>query len=390
MAARSMLLAPSFPPTVGGIETLLYQTSRRLRRPPVVVAPLPACVPDLDVRPVATRPKGPAGRVAYRVSWAVHPSLHYLATFWRPAFAVARETLPDVIQCGHVSLAPLAWLLASRLGRPFVVYAYGQEVLREARSAGVRAVDDLLRGRALRHAAAGLAASRFTAGLLETWGVLPERIHLVPFGAEPRTWAGPPRGSTLLSVCRLVPRKGVDTVLRALPLVQRLVPDVQYRVVGAGPDEARLHALAARLGLAGRVAFLGRLDDAALAQELQRCALFVLPARREGGELEGLGLVYLEAAAWGRPAVAGRSGGEVDAVVDGLTGRVVDGTSVEAVADAIVGLLSRPPVLERLGEAARARVERTHNWDRAAAVVDGVLERVTRTRTATRIASRVP
>jgi phosphatidylinositol alpha-1,6-mannosyltransferase len=121
------------------------------------------------------------------------------------------------------------------------------------------------------------------------------------------------------------------------------------------------------------VEFLGRLDDPDLNEEYQRCALFVLPARRTDGELEGYGLVYFEAAAWGRPVVAGRSGGEVDVVVDGGTGLLVDGTSVDEVRSAIGSLLRDPTRLCALGANGRARVESTHNWSHAAAVVDTVL-----------------
>jgi phosphatidyl-myo-inositol dimannoside synthase len=192
----------------------------------------------------------------------------------------------------------------------------------------------------------------------------------VPYGAEPRALTSEPTGSTLLSVGRLVPRKGIDTTLRAL----RCLPSaVAYRVVGSGPDLERLRHLAQTLDVAERVTFLGRVDAAQLAQEYQRCAMFVQPARRTGGELEGYGLVYFEAAAWGRAVIAGRSGGEIDAVVDGVTGVLVDGTSVEAVASAIDALLRQPERLQAMGTAGRQRVERTHNWAEAARVVDATL-----------------
>ena len=127
-------------------------------------------------------------------------------------------------------------------------------------------------------------------------------------------------------------------------------------------------------GVVDSVHFLGRLDDRALADEYRRCAIFVLPARRTSlGDVEGYGLVYFEAAAWGRPVIAGRSGGEVDAVVDGQTGVLVDGESVDQVARAVTSLLTDPRRLELLGEQGRQRVEASHNWARAARVVDATL-----------------
>ena len=276
-----------------------------------------------------------------------------------------------MIQAGHIYLAPLAWLLARRLGLPFVVYAYGQEVWRAGRAMGVRSLDALLRGKALRAANTVLVPGGFTAGLLADWRVPRERIVAVPYGAEPRPASAAPSGKTLLTVARLIPRKGIDTVIRAMP---GLPADVEYRVVGSGPDEARPARLARPRSVDDRVHFLGRLDERALADEYRRCTVFVLPARRTlDGDLEGYGLVYFEAAAWGRPVIAGRSGGEVDAVVDGQTGVLVNGESAEQLSETIASLLADPERLQALGAAGRERVETTHNWSRAAAVVDQTL-----------------
>ena len=365
---RSLLLTASFPPALGGVETLLYQTNRRLRDPPLVIAPAPAHAPDLTIYCVRT---SLAARLAYRPLWALHPSLHYLQAFWRPAMRAAAEWNPRVIQAGHVYLAPVARLVANRLRRPYVVYAYGQEVWRTGRRMGQAWVDQRLRGGSLRSADRVLVPGAFTESLLSDWQVVSERIVRVPFGAEPQPRTDPPLGHRLLTVARLAPRKGIDILIRAL---RGLPVDVEYHIVGRGPDEARLRRLATVEGVADRVKFLGRLNDQALAEEYRRCTLFVLPARRTlDGELEGYGLVYFEAAAWGRPVIAGRSGGEVDAVVDGRTGLLVDGTSVDDVASAINSLLRDPARLAELGCAGRQRVEASHNWAHAAAVVDATL-----------------
>lgn len=361
---RSLLLTTSFAPAVGGIETLLYQTYSRLAEPPLVVAPVGSAAPDMNVQTVGTPL---AARLAYRPMWRVHPSLHYTATYLGPALRAARRWQPRVIHVGHIYLAPLGWLLARRLGVPWLIATYGQEVWRGGTRMGLSATDRLLRGGALRAADRVLVPGTFTRGLLSDWAVSDKRIVCVPYGAMPRPPAAAPDANTLLSVARLVPRKGIDMVIRA---IARL-PDVRYRIVGTGPDETRLRYLAEREGVADRVHFLGRVDDEQLAQEYQRCALFVLPARRTAdGQLEGYGLVHFEAAAWSRPVLAGCSGGEVDAVVDGETGLLVEGESLDQVADGIRSLLADPDRLRHMGEAGRRRVETTHNWERAAQVVD--------------------
>ncbi|HET6315790.1 MAG TPA: glycosyltransferase family 4 protein, partial [Chloroflexota bacterium] len=312
---RTLLLATSFSPAVGGMETLLYQTVRRLEEPPLVLTPRATAAPrDVEVRGVPTTL---FERAAYRPLWRLHPSLYYFAAWLPTAVRAARHWRPQAVQVGHVYLAPLGQLLARRLRVPLLVYVYGQEVWRGGAPMGLPRLDAHLRGRALRNADAVLSPGSFTSGLLDEWGVSRERVVCVPYGAEPRPPSAPPSGTTVLSVARLVPRKGVDTIIRALPRL----PGVQYRVVGSGHEQARLRRLAMAKGVDRRVTFAGRVDDARLAEEYQRCALFALPARRTAdGELEGYGLVYFEAAAWGRPVVAGRSGGEVDAVVDGETG----------------------------------------------------------------------
>jgi hypothetical protein len=105
------MLATSFPPAVGGMETLLYQTSRHMVEPPLVVAAEPAAVPDLPVRAV---PMALPHRALYRPLWALHPSLHYLLRFWLPTLRAITAWRPKALQAGHVYLAPLAQLLARR------------------------------------------------------------------------------------------------------------------------------------------------------------------------------------------------------------------------------------------------------------------------------------
>ena len=215
---RSLLLAASFPPAVGGVETLLYQTNRLLTDPPLVLAPAPSGRADVTVRSVrldlaARAAYRPSGRCTRRCTTCrPSPGLQRAAAGWRP----------QVIQAGHIYLAPLAWLLARRLGLPFVVYAYGQEVWRAGRAMGVRSLDALLRGKALRAASTVLVPGGFTAGLLADWRVPnARRIVAVPYGAEPRPASAAPSGKTLLTVARLIPRKGIDTVIRAMPGLPR-------------------------------------------------------------------------------------------------------------------------------------------------------------------------
>lgn len=167
----------------------------------------------------------------------------------------------------------------------------------------------------------------------------------------------------ILSVARLVPRKGQDRLIRALPLIRRAVPEATLLVVGRGPDERRLRRLA-DAHPEGSVVFAGGLSHSETPSYYAAADIFAMPCRtrRAGLEAEGLGIVYLEAAASGLPVVVGNSGGAPDAVLDGRTGTVVDGRNTQDVADAVVRLLASPDGAA-MGEAGRRWAEREWTWD---------------------------
>lgn len=169
--------------------------------------------------------------------------------------------------------------------------------------------------------------------------------------------------TVILCVARLVPRKGQDTLIRAMPLIRRMVPDAALLIVGRGPDERRLRRLADRHA-PGAVVFAGGLDHAETPAHYAAADVFAMPCRtrRAGLEAEGLGIVFLEASATGLPVLAGDSGGAPDAVLDGRTGRVVDGREVARVADALAELLVSPS-RAATGAAGRRWVEEEWSWE---------------------------
>ncbi|MFE7564012.1 glycosyltransferase family 4 protein [Kitasatospora sp. NPDC057500] len=186
---------------------------------------------------------------------------------------------------------------------------------------------------------------------------------------RPRPREADPRAPVILCVARLVPRKGQDTLIRALPLIRRTVPGATLVLVGRGPDERRLRDLARRLTAPGTVVFAGGRDHADTPDAYATADVFAMPCRtrRAGLEAEGLGIVLLEAAAAGLPVVAGRSGGAPDAVLDGVNGTVVDGRDPSAVAGAITRVLTAPaPDRARMATAGRDWVRTEWSWDTTA------------------------
>jgi len=179
----------------------------------------------------------------------------------------------------------------------------------------------------------------------------------------------------VVCVSRLVPRKGQDMLVRVLPALRRRVPGTALLLVGGGAYRRDLERLAREVDVAEHVTFTGSVPWEELPAHYAAGDVFAMPCRsRLGGlEVEGLGIVYLEASAAGLPVVAGRSGGAPDAVLDGRTGCVVDGTDVDAVTAAVGNLLADPDRAASMGAAGRAWVELRWRWDVLAAQLRGLL-----------------
>ncbi|MBT2469761.1 glycosyltransferase family 4 protein [Streptomyces sp. ISL-66] len=196
-------------------------------------------------------------------------------------------------------------------------------------------------------------------------GVDEQTFHPGSGGAAVRARLGLSDRPVVVCVSRLVPRKGQDTLIEAMPRILAAVPDAVLLVVGGGPYEGELRKLAASTGVAGSVVFTGAVPWSELPAHYGAGDVFAMPCRtRRGGlDVEGLGIVYLEASATGLPVVAGDSGGAPDAVLDGETGWVVPGGSPDDAADRVVALLRDPDLRERMGGRGRAWVEEKWRWD---------------------------
>ena len=170
---------------------------------------------------------------------------------------------------------------------------------------------------------------------------------------------------TLISVGRLVHRKGQDRLVEALPIIKRAIPDVELVFVGEGPHRRELDRLVKRHNLENSVRFIGRVNYKDLPKYFSLGNVFAMPSRNRlfGLEVEGLGIVYLEASACGLPVIAGDSGGAPDAVIEGETGYVVDGNDIESIAARAIELLGDPNLRARLGQRGRNWVEAEWNWD---------------------------
>jgi phosphatidyl-myo-inositol dimannoside synthase len=355
---RVLVVSNDFPPRVGGVQQYVWNLVRNL--PPervAVVAPNWPGWRDHD----AAQPF-PVHRWPSRFLW---PS----GELFGKVLSAAGQYGSEVILFGHgFPVALLGPALADR-GIPYVVLTHGAEVwLARApgASVGIR--------RAFARASGITAVSRYTAAALRRLvpaevaltllhpGVDEERFSPGIDGASMRA-RHDLDGTIVLCASRLVPRKGQDVLIAGMGMVRDLVPDAALVIVGDGPYRPRLEELA-RAAPAGSVIFAGQVADGDLPSYFAACDVFAMPCRsRWGGlEVEGFGIVFLEAAASGKPAVAGRSGGAAEAVVDEETGLLVEGREPKAVALAVRSLLRAPHVAAGMGKAGRQRIEGGFTW----------------------------
>lgn len=372
---RTLIVTNDFPPRQGGIETFVGALADRF--PPEEVVVLTSSHPDAAAYDAA---------LAYPVVRAPARTLLPTPEATARAVAVTRAYHCDSVWFG--AAAPLG-LMARRLReeagvRSVVATTHGHEVW-WARTPGARGLLRRIGKGADTVTTLGEATARpITAALPADTEV----VRLVPgvdadlfrpgeHGGAVRERHALAHRPVILCASRLIPRKGQDTLIRAMPWVRRVVPDAMLLLVGDGPHEADLRRLAAREGMTEAVVFAGGHPHSALPAYFAAADVFAMPCRtrKRGLEVEGLGIVYLEAAASGLPVVAGDSGGAPDTVRDGETGYVVDGGSVAAVADRVVRLLRDRELATEMGRRGRAWVREEWNWDRSYEVLRELLGR---------------
>jgi phosphatidylinositol alpha-1,6-mannosyltransferase len=358
-----LMITELYLPTKGGTAVMFEDDCRRLggRGVHIVTAAVPGD-DDFD----CDHPNTIHRLNLQRYNWLRPESLALYARLFGRSLRLAFTNRFEAVLAGRALPEGLvAWAVGRLRGSKVVLYAHGEELTGWGSGRKFQAMCF-----ALRHADRVLANSDFTRDtLVSLIGVSPERIvmayptvdgaRFVP-GLEFATLrAGiglTDEQKLILSVGRLQRRKGFDHVVRSLPgLVSRGI-DVHYAIVGIGEDWSYLETLAQELGVQGRLHLLGHVAPADLPRWYNACDLFAMPNRDIDGDTEGFGIVYLEANACAKPAIAGLTGGTGSAVQDGLNGLRVDGDDVTAVEAGIARLLTEPGLAQRLGEAGRRRI----------------------------------
>lgn len=339
---RALLVTNDWMPDIGGIQTYLQGLVERTSHEVTVLAPAD---PLADPDPSVVR----------------HPDLRFLG----PTRAVRDWITTEADRSG----ADLVWfgaphppaLVGPGLDRPYVVHVHGAEVGVADSFPGLRA-----RLRAtLRGAAAVLSVSRWTAGEVERRTGRPATVVGVGVDTERFAPGDPPDRMVVLSVGRLVPRKGQARVIEAVARLGEGGLHAEVVVVGAGRDKQRLRELAIRRGVTAT--FPGAVPDAELVDWYRSATVFAMPVvdRWAGREFEGLGIVYLEAAASGLPVIVGPSGGAPETIVPGETGFIAG--DARTLARQLAWIAAHPDEARAMGAAGRAFVSERYGWQ---AVID--------------------
>jgi phosphatidylinositol alpha-1,6-mannosyltransferase len=367
---RRLLITLGFPPAVGGMQQYLYQRCRAVDGKQItVLAPKTAGWREFDAQqpfPIH-RWSGFLGQtpVIKRFLQLTLPFFHALALYHQQAFAW--------IECGQaLPFGLVALYFKKALGVPYLVWTYGNDILKPQRYPFLKRLLHFI----LSNADALVAVSQSTKRKIVQLGLDPEKITVIHPPVDTQRFHPQNDSSAvvaryhlqgkrvILTIARLVERKGIDTVIKAMPKVLEVIPEAVYLVVGTGSYQRKLEVLAKDLGLEGRVIFVGQVPDEELPCYYCACDVFVLVSRtlEATGEMEGFGIVYLEAGACGKPVIGGNGGGASEAVQDGVTGLLVNPSDVDEIANAIVRALKDKELARRLGENGRQKAKQQPDW----------------------------
>lgn len=352
------LISAEFPPICGGVGVFALNLATGLKESGVQVSVVTST--PRSVRNGAQRAAAEALDITYGRT-ALNRRYVKLLPLLLSSLRVCLQRRPDrLIAMVWTHDGLVAHWLNMCVGLPYAVVVHGSELVQN-KQPGLRRS---LMLRVLRSASWVVANSDFSRRQVIEFGIDPQRIHVI----HPPVWVAEASenkrlgdeldlgtGPVLLTAARMYKRKGHAEVIRALGEIRERFPDVIYVITGEGEYRRVLERLADQLGVSDRVRFVGFVSEERLSELYQRCTLYISPSQDDEGDVEGFGIALVEAGAHGKPVIAGRSGGVEDAIEDGVTGVLVDSSSLEQVRDALVRLLEDPALRERFGQAGRVR-----------------------------------
>lgn len=296
---------------------------------------------------------------------------YYWKTFWSIKKLIKQHNIKS-IHCGRcLPEGFMGYLLSKALGLPLLCYVHGEDVEAASQS---RELSWMVK-RVLNHCHTIICNSNNTASLLtNSWSISDEKIKVLNPGVDASKFIPAVRDMLIkaqlgwndrpvvLTVGRLQKRKGHDMMVSALPKIKESIPNVLYAIIGGGEEKARLESLVIKNSVQDNVLFMDEIDDDTMLQCYQQCDLFILPNRTVGRDIEGFGMVLVEAQSCGKPVIAGNSGGTRETMVEEETGVVIDCTNIETIADTVCSMLKDKNKLQTMALVAREHVLTTLDW----------------------------
>jgi phosphatidylinositol alpha-1,6-mannosyltransferase len=369
---RLLVLTELFLPTKGGTAVWASEVYKRLggKEIHIVTADVLGAA-EVD----ASHPNTIHRLNLKRVPWLRPESLAMYARFFFKSLVLALTHRFDAIHAFRALPEGLvAWTVARLTFRLVVIYAHGEELTTWGHGGKYKAMRF-----ALRHANRVIANSEHTRDTLLAMGVDPERITIIYPGVDVSVFRPGldttglreslgirPDEKLVFSVGRLSRRKGFDQMIRAVAQLREEGIPVRYVIGGIGEDANYLDSLIAEHNVPGIVHRIGAVSETDLPRWMNACDVFAMPNREINGDSEGFGMVFIEAAACGKPSISGKAGGTGAAVIDGVTGLRVDGQNLLAISSALFQMLNDADGMLCLGKSALDRARNELGWDRVA------------------------
>lgn len=381
LAKKILLITPDFPPVFGGIQNVLYNICLHSRHHIIyVIAPKIGQYRDFDVSQPFEIYRVPS------MTRLWHNKQFVLLALLR-ALQICNKRGIKTIYCGHIVAGVVGLLLKKLHNIPYIIHTYALEIMQAKNKKLIASV--------LQNADRVITISEFTKSAIIRLGVDCEKIRKVLPGicldefhpdinpsivVDKYNLSGK---KVILTIGRLDANeqyKGQDMIIQAMPEILKNVPNAVYMIGGAGSDRKRLEYLAKEVGVMGKVLFIGQIPAEEKLAFYAACDVFAMPSREiiQNGSIkaEGFGIVYIEANACGKPVIGGNSGGIPDAIIDGVTGLLVNPNSVEAIGNGIIKLLTDIEMSKQLGENGRKRVLRELSTEKMVQNIEAIFEEV--------------
>ena len=365
---KILLISEIFPPQHGGSGRWFWEIYRRFAKDSVVC--LVGEHPKSDLTDRDFPHKVVRGALASR-QWGIRSwtGLRLYLRTWKTLVKLVKQHSIKQVHCGRVLPEGFAALLLKLTHRiPYTCYVHGEDVETALTSRELT----FLTSRVMHYAERIIANSQNSKRILtDKWGMPDYKVTVMTPGVDiekfcpdpssqaPEHWAGK---KVVLTVGRLQKRKGQDMMIRALPELVNMFPDIHYCIIGDGEERSELEQLASRLNVNEYVEFAGEIGDQEMVTCYRHCDLFALPNRRVGNDDEGFGMVLLEAQASGRPVLAGNSGGTSETLIEGETGVLCDCKTPESIVRKLHELFSKPATMARMGNKGRTYMEDHFSW----------------------------